>query len=153
MKTQKKCAELVADSLAERLEDLRRIMRPADNLSSEEQEELREEFCEYGLSFDYVDADTFDNQPDGYFRFQLSWGGPADEFRFYVGMDQRPYRIEYWYLDWNDGAKIYLADDDFDLLAEWLDEMEGLGQLDEKYEAATEAQLQGEPPTNSGRGE
>ena len=60
-----------------------------------------DKFHEYGLSFDYVEADTFDNQPKGYHRFQISWGGPSDELRFY-SLD----RVEYWYMDWFDGAYI-----------------------------------------------
>lgn len=64
-------------------------------------------FNEYGLSFDYVEPDTFDDQPEGFFRWQLSWGGPSDEVRFYVTPGRRgvqPYRIEYWFMDWFDGA-------------------------------------------------
>lgn len=59
---------------------------------------------EYGLSFDFVALDTFDNQKEGYFRYQLSWGGPSDEFRFYTNPDFSLHRIEYWFLDWFDGA-------------------------------------------------
>jgi len=44
-------------------------------------------FGDYGLSFDYVDQD--------YFRYQLSWGGPSDEIRFYKNG-----AIEYVYMDW-----------------------------------------------------
>ena len=60
---------------------------------------------EYGLSFDYVASGTFPDQSEGYWRFQISWGGPSDEFRFFASYpNAEPYRIEYWFMDWFDGA-------------------------------------------------
>lgn len=56
-------------------------------------------FHEYGLSFDFVDVHSFEDMDEGYYRYQLSWGGPGDEIRFYEsGL------IEYVYLDWGKGA-------------------------------------------------
>ena len=60
----------------------------------------------YGLAFDYVEKGTFTDQERGYFRYQLSWGGGQDEFRIYVDYDKQITHIEYWYLDWGDGASI-----------------------------------------------
>lgn len=61
---------------------------------------------EYGLSFDYVAPGTFTDQLEGYWRYQLSTGGPGDEFRFYASSPtDKCYRVEYWFLDWGDGAK------------------------------------------------
>tara|TARA_R100000458_G_C8104100_1_gene129602 strand:+ start:124 stop:561 length:438 start_codon:yes stop_codon:yes gene_type:complete len=60
----------------------------------------------YGLSFDYVERGTFEDQERGYFRYQLSWGGGQDEFRIYVDYDKQITHIDYWYLDWGDGASI-----------------------------------------------
>ena len=86
-------------------------------------------FEEYGLAFDYVGPETFNDQEEGYFRYQLSWGGPSDEFRFYANKGQYnnfiPYRIEYWFLDWFDGASLTLYGDDKKLLTEifgWFDD-------------------------------
>ena len=59
---------------------------------------------EYGLCLDYVAPGTFNGQKRGYIRWQLSTGGPGDEFRFYMDENQNPTRIEYWFLDWFDGA-------------------------------------------------
>jgi hypothetical protein len=81
---------------------------------------------EYGLSFDYVPLDTFHDQEEGYFRYQISWGGPSDEFRFFTGPDFVPYRIEYWYMDWFDGARRTLRGPDLELLKDifqWFDDM------------------------------
>jgi hypothetical protein len=80
---------------------------------------------EYGLSFDYVAPGTFGDQEQGYFRYQLSWGGPSDEFRYYVNPDLTCYRVEYWFLDWWDGHGCALYGDDRALLMElwgWFEE-------------------------------
>ena len=79
-------------------------------------------FSEYGLSFDYVEPDTFDDQPVGYWRYQLSWGGPSDEFRFWYN-GNRVYSIEYWFMDWFDGAKRQLTGEDFGLLEEIFEDL------------------------------
>ena len=72
---------------------------------------------DYGLSFDYVAPQTFNDQLEGYFRYQLSWGGPSDEFRIYANRiseyDWSIYKIEYWFLDWFDGAKINVTGETF----------------------------------------
>ena len=61
------------------------------------------------LSFDYVDPNTFDQQPEGYWRWQFSWGGPGDELRGYVNEHKELHRLEYWFLDWFDGAKLQVT--------------------------------------------
>jgi len=65
----------------------------------------------YGISFDYVEKNTFEDQERGYFRFQLSWGGPSEEFRIYVDYDKQITHIEYWFLNWGDGASIEVDED------------------------------------------
>ena len=40
----------------------------------------------------------------------MSWGGPSDEFRMYDNSD----KIQYWFLDWFDGASIEV--DDFEVV-------------------------------------
>ena len=64
------------------------------------------------LSFDYVEPHTFGDQPEGYWRWQFSWGGPSDELRAYVNRDDSIHRVEYWFMDWMDGAKLELQPDD-----------------------------------------
>ena len=64
------------------------------------------------LSFDYVPPNTFDKQPEGYWRWQFSWGGPSDELRGYVNENKELHRLEYWFLDWFDGAKLLLSPKD-----------------------------------------
>ena len=78
---------------------------------------------QYGLSWDYVEAD--DPTQSGYYRFQLSWGGPSDEFRIYINKDydgKMPIyhdngfnfdtmKVFYHYADWFDGAIIEVPSD------------------------------------------
>ena len=78
--------------------------KPNDAL--EHCEDFSQYISEYGLCFDKVEPNTFQGQKLGYWRWQLSWGGPSDEFRIFVDEDKNIYKIEYWYLDWGDGASI-----------------------------------------------
>ena len=80
----------------------------ADQVQEHLEDRLKEIHTVEGLCFDYVDPNTFNDQKEGYWRWQLSWGGPGDEFRIYVNPDKSVHRIEYWYLDWYDGAKVEL---------------------------------------------
>lgn len=68
--------------------------------------------CEYGLSFDYVAPYTFGDQPEAYFRYQISYGGPSEEIRFYTNQDFSLHRAEFWFLDWFDGAHRDCTQDD-----------------------------------------
>lgn len=93
-------------------------------------------FEDYGLSFDYVPEGTWKDQKEGYFRYQLSWGGPSDEFRFFVNPSFKLHRIEYWFLDWFDGADVVLEGDDEKLLEEIFEMFRDTGTVEEEYEKA-----------------
>ena len=85
--------------------------------SEPDDETSEESIYEYGLSFDYVAPGTFKDQAEAYWRYQLSWGGPSDEIRFFASQPDGPaYKIEYWLLDWFDGAHRILQGIDLDLL-------------------------------------
>ena len=72
-----------------------------------EYEDLFEYVNNNALSWDYVEPGTFEDQEDGYYRLQLSWGGPSDEFRIYTTQYADEIDIiEYHYMDWFDGASI-----------------------------------------------
>lgn len=86
----KNCKQRIEENLNNRLKDLEAFSK--DGFSCESG------FNDYGLSIDYIEPETFDNQDEGYLRFQLSWGGPSDEIRFYKN------HIEYAFMDWFDGA-------------------------------------------------
>jgi hypothetical protein len=110
-----KCAQRVEGHLKSRLNALSILWdRECEGI-----EEYHEEFgalSEYGLCFDYVEPNSFEGQKEGYYRYQISWGGPSDEFRFFVNLDKSIHRIEYWFLDWFDGAHRKLRGRDFKLL-------------------------------------
>ena len=76
----------------------------------ERQEDLKDPEYE-ALGFDYVEPHTFTDQPEGYWRWQFSWGGPSDELRAYVNEHREIHRLEYWYQDWFDGAHLLVQQD------------------------------------------
>lgn len=126
---QSTCAERVSGRLAFRLDELRAMLDTCPGCESypgevgmgdsgddcsrclEMIEQGRQDqegdggLWSYGLSFDYVAPGTWEDQNEGYWRFLLSSGGPSDEFRFYASFpDAAPYRVEFWFMDWFDGA-------------------------------------------------
>ena len=108
------CKDRVRPHLDGRLEDLKILWKDYQDGSEEGNEELGNIF-DYGLCFDWVSAHTFTDQKEGFFRYQLSTGGPGDEFRFYVNPDFSVHTIEYLFLDWNDGASIELDGKEYEL--------------------------------------
>ena len=123
---QKKCIDLVADKFAEQeqtYKDAQKFFEEYENATEGEQIALRvidkhkgnyfheyEDLFDYvnqtALCWDYVEPYTFNDQREGYYRLQLSWGGPQDEYRIYTDMNKTIHDIEYWYLDWYDGSCI-----------------------------------------------
>ena len=100
------CIDLVDDKWTNRAEDLKDPEYEA-------------------LSFDYVEPNTFNDQIEGYWRWQFSWGGPSDELRAYVNEHKEIHRLEYWFLDWGDGAHVLVDKDE-----------EPWGQMQEMIETA-----------------
>ena len=72
-------------------------------------------FYSYGLSIDYQ---LPEGRKAGYLRYQLSWGGPSDEIRFYFAHGARQcHKIEYVFLDWGTGVGFDVTNEDW---AQWL---------------------------------
>lgn len=72
-----------------------------------EYEDLLDYVNQTALSWDYVEAKTFEDQKENYYRLQLSWGGPSDEFRIYTTQYADEINvIKYHYMDWFDGASV-----------------------------------------------
>src|SRR6056300_653057 len=128
--TQKRltCKDLVNEKFNEVEQDYKDAQKSFDELLSinpDKQEEFKckdkynkffycEDFFDYvnssALSWDWVDAE--DEKNPGYFRLQLSWGGPSDEFRIYTISDTLDIDcINYHYMDWFDGASIPVFED------------------------------------------
>ncbi len=75
-------------------------------------------FNEYGLCCDYVAPGTFKADYEGYFRYQIAYGGPTEEFRFYYSTGgNKPYRIEFVYLNWGTGIGLDVTGEEW---AQWL---------------------------------
>ena len=107
------CADRITESIISRGEDFKRFMNAED-------EETTEEFYNYGLCLDMVNVGTFKEQKEPYLRYQISYGGPSEELRFYQNGT-----VEFWFLDWYDGAhKIITSLDWVQWLKEYLEEIE-----------------------------
>lgn len=134
--TEPTCSERIAKRYAREINDIRNGICSLGKT---------EEFLrDYGLSFDYVACGDF-NETDPeipYWRWQLSWGGPQDEFRFPHESKEMVFRqkvkrgehawtdpivnedivaslrCEYWFLDWGDGAHVNMNGKDLDMLRE-----------------------------------
>lgn len=135
MVKQKTCEERIKSCMEDRLDDIRKLWEAQCN--GEEHIEDLGAFHEYGLSFDYVPKETFGDQEQGYFRYQLSWGGPSDEFRFFVDYEKECYRIEYWFLDWYDGASRQLYGEDLKLMNEIFNDFKECGMVESEFLKAT----------------
>jgi len=131
---QKSCKERVRPALQQAIKDLRRLYE-AYSQGKEEVEDLGS-LWDYGLCFDYVPVGTFKGKNQGYFRYQLSWGGPSDEFRFFVDPDLSVYKIQYWFLDWFDGASIELQGEDFQLLKDIFELFKDMGVAEKALQEA-----------------
>jgi len=102
----------------DRIRDLRKLFVAHQQGNEDKYADTLGTFPEYGLGFDYVAPGTFRDQPEGHWRYQISWGGPSDEFRFYAGGcgHFEPHRISYVFLDWFDGYERSLVGSDLGLL-------------------------------------
>jgi hypothetical protein len=131
------CERRVDHHLEGRLEDLRRLWTAYRNGEDENAEDGS--FSEYGLCFGYVPPLTFNDQTEAFFRYQLSSGGPGDEFRFFVNPDLSCHRIEYWFLDWFDGAHRVLAGEERALLSEIWNWFRETGSASDAFRAAQDS--------------
>ena len=103
--------------------NLKKILKKLDNFGHEislenyyldNLEELKDDIdlaveeCldNYGLGFDYVEGHTDYNPNEGYWRFQIAWGGPSYEVRFHKNN-----LIEFVYLDWFVGVGFDVSND------------------------------------------
>jgi len=128
MATQPTCKERIRTELQDRIADLEKLWELWKQDPEANDPDLGN-FNEYGLCLDYVAPGTFERQKRGYLRYQLSWGGPSDEFRFYLDESLNPTRIEYWFLDWFDGAKIILKGKSLSLLQEIYEDFKETGTV------------------------
>ncbi len=135
MSEQKTCKQRVREHLSSRISDLEKLWKAYKEDPDKPVEDLGT-FDEYGLAFDYVKPGTFERQRRGYFCYQLSYGGPSDEFRFYCDENLNPVKIEYWFLNWFDGASISLTGGNYNLLEEIFLDFKETGTVQHKLDAS-----------------
>jgi hypothetical protein len=136
METELTCKQRINSHLKGRIEDLTALWHDYQN-GIEDNPEIGNIY-EYGLSFDYVASE---NHKRGYFRYQISWGGPSDEFRFYAqGKDYKwkTDRIEYVFMDWFDGSKRTLSGNNLKLLEEIFQWFVEVGSCQVEFDKAME---------------
>ena len=97
------CKERLRGAYRRRMAEVRKLWNLYRN-DPEARTEDGEQWNEYGLSFDYVPVGTFNNQRRGFFRYQISYGGPSEEFRFYSDEKLNLISCNFHFLDWFDGA-------------------------------------------------
>jgi hypothetical protein len=136
------CQERVKENFEGRIDDLRKLWAAEQDGNEDGVEDLGT-LNEYGLAFDFVAPYTFTDQADGYFRYQISTGGPGDEFRFYAqkvnDYTWTVYKIEYWFLDWFDGAHVNPTGDDYKFLKNLFESyFAELGAATAEYDKAME---------------
>ena len=104
------CEERIDAALYSRAEDFIEIRNMAD----------WDSLHEYGLALDKVKPDLLKMTQEerqayegDYIRYQISWGGPSEEIRFY------DHKIEFVLMDWWDFAKRDISDARW---AQWLND-------------------------------
>lgn len=109
------CKARVKKAFESRMEDIKKLVAvDREEIKGKKAEKIREEIGElneYGLCIDLVEAGTFRDQREDYIRYQLSWGGPSEEFRIF-----KTGEVEFWLLDWFDGAPIEVIGEDADII-------------------------------------
>jgi hypothetical protein len=130
MNNELKCADLVVQQKERRIDQMRDMLSAfsdADLDDWEKQDDAQTEIYEWALHFCEVKQHTWcDHDEDdehewtddcaGYWQYQISWGGPSDEFRFHEDGS-----IEYRYHDWFDGAGRVLHGEEHDLVVCFID--------------------------------
>ncbi|GEM_PF-1773146 len=102
------CSRRVRRAFESRMRDIRTLWNAPEQATLE-----LGSLDEYGLCIDFVKAGTFRDQRAPYWRYQLSWGGPSEEFRVYLNGD-----VEFWLLDWFDGASVEVTGGDAAIIRE-----------------------------------
>jgi hypothetical protein len=133
-----KCSDKVQEALESNYEDLKKLFLAYQEGDEDRHIEELGTFLEYGLAFDYVAPGTFKDQKQGYFRYQISCGGPGEEFRFYINVDFSCYSVEFWYLNWFDGSKVELTGSKKELLIEIYEFFRERGSVENEYEKEME---------------
>lgn len=148
VQVEQNCAQRVASAWAGRKADLEIFMNRQDQEDDPEEVGL---YHEYALAFDYVCPYTWADQTQGYWRYQISYGGPSEEIRIYGDVideyKAHMIRAEFWFLDWGDGACVDVSREK---CVRWLfDDFMETGTLAATYKAGM-ADYIGPPASDDG---
>jgi len=134
MSKEKTCGELVVDKKNSTMATIKNLW---ESYCKGEEYCEEEETCfhEYGLGFWYNEGD--DGEP-GFFTYQICWGGPSEELRFFVNPDLSVYKIQFWYLDWFDGASLNLYGEDLEVATEIFNFFEEIGSVQAEFDKFAE---------------
>ena len=91
------CEQVIEKILEARLDAL-------DSLTGGAARDMSGELNDYALCVEYIPPGTFEDQEEGYLRYQMMWGAVCDEFRFFLSQGLTCRRIEYWFADGLDRA-------------------------------------------------
>lgn len=140
MEKTKSCKDRWAEHKNNRVQDLKKLYSTyCDDYDNSD-------IYEYGLAFDYVAPLTFgDKQKEGYWRYQISCGGPQEEFRFYSsGYNCQPHRITFVFLDWFDGHERKLQGNDLATLNSIWQLFQELGSTKTEYSTSMQDMQEGQ---------
>jgi hypothetical protein len=118
-----KSEKIIDKALNNSLFHVRHIM--ANMLSSTESDD-EPTLEDYGVSFDWISPDDFPDIRIGYYKWQISCGGPDTEYRFFADKERNVDKVEYWYKQWNDAAMRPIQGEDFKLLVKVFNWFEGI---------------------------
>ena len=137
MTAQKKisCADILPYAMENRLNEMKEMWDVFCGRKKPTEDITEDTFHEYGLSFDYVDED--ENDDNNYFRYQISYGGPSEEIRFFCYKNHRGNWVfseaEFVYMDWFDGASDMITGEHAEFMAELFDFFNETETLDYEY--------------------
>ena len=108
------CAERIRDEYVDRIETIESIFDCIDDGHNNSDDDaidaaynkLDHMALDPQTPLEYIPSDTYDAQDEGFIRWHLSWGGPEDQFRFFIDEHGGITDIEYHFMDWFDGAVI-----------------------------------------------
>lgn len=116
------CDELLESNFIAHIETLGRYYNDQDFYENGDEDNCP--FSEYALCLDKVEAGTFHNQDDPYYRYQLAYGGYTEEIRIY-----RNHTALYHILNWDCSANTQLSETQAEMLINLLGISEALYEL------------------------
>ena len=116
----KSCADRIYENLKGRIEYFGEII---NSMNKNDGKIILNDGTTYEDIFDWLNQCVLFYGDDPHYRakrMELSWGGPQDYFLFFE--DET---IEYWFLDWFDGAHMELEGEEYEIMQQIYDMLGG----------------------------